>query len=243
MSHIIVIGGGISGLASAALLAKEGHTVTVLEGRDQLGGRAGVWERDGFTYDTGPSWYLMPEVFDHFYKLLGTSADEQLSLVTLDPGYRVYFEGENEPVDISASRDENIEIFEAIEPGAGAKLDAYRGEQAELKRVGAASKESAESMLALTRTGVAAFLGSQIVQGATSAAKAIYEASAAGERLRRLNLDIEPNSCESVAFHDSDDLIDVSVQVGDLLTNKCQRAPSTRATRWTSTSTRRAAPT
>ncbi len=125
MSHIIVIGGGISGLASAALLAKEGHTVTVLEGRDQLGGRAGVWERDGFTYDTGPSWYLMPEVFDHFYKLLGTSADEQLSLVTLDPGYRVYFEGENEPVDISASRDENIEIFEAIEPGAGAKLDAY----------------------------------------------------------------------------------------------------------------------
>ncbi|MGV8969612.1 MAG: phytoene desaturase family protein [Microbacteriaceae bacterium] len=125
MSTIIVIGGGISGLASAALLAKDGHSVTVLEGRDQLGGRAGLWQRDGFTYDTGPSWYLMPEVFDHFYKLLGTSADKQLKLVTLDPGYRVYFEGDDTPVDISASRDENIEIFEAIEPGAGAKLDDY----------------------------------------------------------------------------------------------------------------------
>jgi phytoene desaturase len=125
MSNIIVIGGGISGLASAALLARDGHSVTILEGRSQLGGRAGLWESDGFTYDTGPSWYLMPEVFDHFYKLLDTSADDQLKLVTLDPGYRVYFEGETEPVDISASRAENLEIFEAIEPGAGAKLDAY----------------------------------------------------------------------------------------------------------------------
>jgi phytoene desaturase len=125
MSSFLIIGAGISGLASAALLARDGHTVTVLEARKDVGGRAGSWERRGFRFDTGPSWFLMPEVFDHFYRLMGTSIDEQLALVTLDPGYRVYFEGEKEPLEISASRDENIELFERIEKGAGARLDRY----------------------------------------------------------------------------------------------------------------------
>ena len=127
MSRVVIIGGGISGLASAALLAREGHSVRVFEGRPEVGGRAGLWEDGGFRFDTGPSWYLMPEVFDHFYKLLGTSAEEQLSLVTLDPGYRVYFEGEDEPIDIAADRDENIAVFEGIERGAGARLEKYLG--------------------------------------------------------------------------------------------------------------------
>ena len=125
MSEIVIIGGGIAGLASAALLARAGHSVTLLEKRAELGGRAGVWEKDGFRFDTGPSWYLMPEVFDHFYKLLGTSAEQQLKLITLDPGYRVYFEGESAPLDIAASRDENLDIFEAVEKGAGFKLHDY----------------------------------------------------------------------------------------------------------------------
>jgi len=121
----IVIGGGIAGLASAALLAREGHEVTLLEARDELGGRAGSWEAGGFRFDTGPSWYLMPEVFDHFYRLLGTSAADQLELTRLDPGYRVYFESQAEPVDISADRQANLRTFERIEPGAGAALDRY----------------------------------------------------------------------------------------------------------------------
>src|SRR4051812_46219900 len=100
MSRVVIVGGGISGLASAALLAREGHEVTVVEKKDAVGGRAGSWASEGFRFDTGPSWYLMPEVFDHFYRLLGSSAEEQLSLVTLDPGYRVYFEGVEEPIDL-----------------------------------------------------------------------------------------------------------------------------------------------
>jgi len=125
MTRAVVIGGGIAGLAAAALLAKDGYRVTLLEGRDALGGRVGSWERDGFRWDTGPSWYLMPEVFDHFFRLMGTTAEEQLNLVTLDPGYRVYFEGETEPIDIAATREQNLELFERIEPGSRRSMERY----------------------------------------------------------------------------------------------------------------------
>ena len=121
----VVIGGGIAGLASAALLAKEGHQVTLLEAHDTLGGRAGFWESEGFRFETGPSWYLMPEVFEHFYRLMGTSAAEQLELTRLDPGYRVFFESSPEPVDVRAERADNIRLFESLEPGAGAQLEKY----------------------------------------------------------------------------------------------------------------------
>ncbi len=123
--RIVVIGGGIAGLASAALLASDGHRVTLLEARGGLGGRAGTWERRGFRFDTGPSWYLMPEVFDHFFRLFGTSAAEQLDLTRLDPGYRVYADGYDAPIDVRGSRAENVALFESVEPGAGAALERY----------------------------------------------------------------------------------------------------------------------
>jgi phytoene desaturase len=125
----VVIGGGISGLATAALLAEEGYAVTVLEARDVLGGRAGEWDVDGYRFETGPSWYLMPEVFDHFFRLLGTTAAEQLDLVKLDPGYRVVFEPEHgrpaDVVDVLGDRDRNLAMAERLEPGAGIRLAAH----------------------------------------------------------------------------------------------------------------------
>ncbi|WP_371733973.1 phytoene desaturase family protein [Subtercola sp. PAMC28395] len=127
----MVIGAGISGLATASLLAREGYDVTVVEKQPAVGGRAGLWEKDGFRFDTGPSWYLMPEVFDHFYKLMGTSAAEQLDLSKLDPGYRVLFQDEFKPIDIAASRDENLDLFESIEPGSGVRMAGYLDSAAE----------------------------------------------------------------------------------------------------------------
>jgi 1-hydroxy-2-isopentenylcarotenoid 3,4-desaturase len=124
MSRIVIIGGGIGGLASAALLSREGHEVVLLERNAELGGRAGSWEKDGFRFDTGPSWYLMPEVFDHFYQLLGTSAAAELDLVQLDPAYRVYAEGQ-EPLDVSADVHETLETFEALERGSALKVAKY----------------------------------------------------------------------------------------------------------------------
>lgn len=125
MKRVIVIGGGITGLASAGLLARDGYDVVLLEKQSQVGGRAGSLEVDGFRFDTGPSWYLMPEVFDHFFRLMGTSAAEQLELIRLEPGYRVYFEGHEEPIEIVSDREASVELFERIEPGSGAKLARY----------------------------------------------------------------------------------------------------------------------
>lgn len=121
----MVVGGGIAGLASAALLARDGYEVDLLEQRDALGGRAGSWETDGFRFDTGPSWYLMPGVFDHFFALLGTSTAEQLDLEVLDPGYRVFFEDGSPSVDVRADLASNMAVFEGIETGAGRSLERY----------------------------------------------------------------------------------------------------------------------
>lgn len=124
-STVVVIGGGISGLATAGLLARDGHAVQLLEQQPTLGGRSGRWEAAGFRFDTGPSWYLMPEVIDHWFRLMGSSAADELKLTLLDPGYRVFFEGGQHPVDVPAGRDGAVELFESLDPGSGEALTRY----------------------------------------------------------------------------------------------------------------------
>ena len=123
-ADIVVIGGGFSGLATAGLLARSGHRVTLLEKQEELGGRAGRLHRDGFSFDTGPSWYLMPEVIEHWFGLMGTSTDQKLELADLAVGYRTWFQGHPEPLDMPTG-DGAVAAFESLQPGAGDALETY----------------------------------------------------------------------------------------------------------------------
>lgn len=130
MTRTVIVGAGVAGLATAALLARQGHDVEVFERGDAIGGRAGSVERDGFRFDAGPSWYLMPRVFEHFFELLGTSSAEQLDLRLLDPAYSVFSEPRPDgsptpPLTVPYGQERVEEAFESREPGARAALRAY----------------------------------------------------------------------------------------------------------------------
>lgn len=131
----IVVGGGISGLATAALLAKAGMKVKVFEAREKVGGRAYIWQKDGFKFDMGPSWYLMPDAFDQFFKLMGTTADAELDLVRLDPAYQTRNEGFADPITVWQDLAKNFETFEAIEPGSAKRLRKYLDSAGETYRL------------------------------------------------------------------------------------------------------------
>ena len=130
----VVIGGGFSGLASAALLAREGLEVTLLEAMETPGGRAGEWSHEGFRFETGPSWYLMPEVFERFFSQFGTSAAVELDLIRLDPAYRVFFEGDSVPFELPAEG--ALEALQDLEATPGS-LGAYMESSAEAYRLAA----------------------------------------------------------------------------------------------------------
>jgi len=130
----VIIGAGIGGLGLANLLAKAGYDVHVYEKNNMAGGRAGVKKEKGFRFDTGPSWYLMPEVFAHYYDLLGESVDEQLHLEKLSPAYKVFFE-QQPPVVVTGDIDKDAETFESIEVGAGAQLRKYVAQSKDIYRL------------------------------------------------------------------------------------------------------------
>jgi phytoene desaturase len=121
----VVIGGGIAGLATAGLLAKAGMEVQLFESRDSLGGRAYLWEKDGFRFDMGPSWYLMPDAFEQFFRLMGTSAQQELNLVRLDPAYQTRNEGLGDRIPMPQQVADIKQVFDQIEPGAGQQLGRY----------------------------------------------------------------------------------------------------------------------
>ena len=136
--RVVVIGAGIAGLATAALMLREGWDVVVVEKQRSVGGRAGVLEVDGFRFDTGPSWYLMPEAFDEFFRACGTSTERELDLVPLSPAYRVYNE-DGAFLDVESGVEEVAHLFESIEPGAGERVRAYLARSSDVYAVALSS--------------------------------------------------------------------------------------------------------
>ena len=121
---IVIIGSGFAGLSAACTLAQHGHDVTILEKNDQAGGRARTWTHDGFTFDMGPSWYWMPEVFENFYHQFNKTTSDFYTLQRLDPAYRIYYAG-TEQINVPASLEALVEIFEGKEKGSGTQLKKF----------------------------------------------------------------------------------------------------------------------
>jgi phytoene desaturase len=135
MKKIVVIGAGFSGLSAATSLANLGYEVTILEKNDSPGGRARVFNEAGFTFDMGPSWYWMPDIFENYFNLFGKKVSDYYTLVRLDPSYEVIFEN-FEKISLPAGIENLKTIFEKQEKGAGNQLQKFIDEAAYKYNVG-----------------------------------------------------------------------------------------------------------
>jgi len=121
---VIVVGGGLSGLSAGALLARRGFDVTILEKQARPGGVAGQYKSKGFSFDMGPSWYLMPEVFERFFGLFGKRPDNFFDLIRLDPYYKAFFEN-GETAEVTPDIKATYDLFDRLEHNGGEKLKRY----------------------------------------------------------------------------------------------------------------------
>ncbi len=135
MKKVIVIGAGFSGLSTATQLADFGYDVEILEKNDQAGGRARVFEKDGFVFDMGPSWYWMPDIFEMYFSKFGKKPSDYYNLVRLDPSYSVIL-NQDEVLDLPANFEELKQLFESIEKGSSEKLEEFLKQAAYKYEVG-----------------------------------------------------------------------------------------------------------
>ncbi|PHI20610.1 phytoene dehydrogenase [Lewinellaceae bacterium SD302] len=135
IEQVTVVGAGFAGLSAACHLAKAGYQVRLLEKNDQLGGRARRFEAEGFTFDMGPSWYWMPEVFEEFFNEFGRTASDFYELKRLDPSYEIFF-GDEDRIDVPAGRTALFELFERLEPGSSKNLEKFLSEAEYKYKVG-----------------------------------------------------------------------------------------------------------
>jgi phytoene desaturase len=122
-SSVIIVGSGFAGLSAASFMAKEGWKVTVIEKNNTAGGRAKQLKANGFTFDMGPSWYWMPDVFENYFQKFGKKISDYYSLHRLDPSYRIYWNDgfTDVPADYNAFK----KMVEEFEPGASEQLEKY----------------------------------------------------------------------------------------------------------------------
>ena len=123
MKKVIVIGSGFSSLSAASYLANAGLEVSIFEKNDIPGGRARQLKKNGFTFDMGPSWYWMPDIFENFFQDFGKTTSDFYELERLDPGYQIYFK--DKLLKIYADLNKLCDTFEEIEKGSGRKLKKF----------------------------------------------------------------------------------------------------------------------
>jgi len=123
-SEVTVVGGGFGGLSTACYLADAGADVRVLEKNEQLGGRASRLHAEGFRFDMGPSWYMMPDVFERFFGHFGRQPSDYYDLEQLDPHYRIFFK-DGDRCDARGDPEYMRDLFESYEDGAGEAFDEY----------------------------------------------------------------------------------------------------------------------
>ncbi len=131
---VVVIGAGFAGMSVASFLAKAGYSVTIVEKHNMPGGRARQLKEEGFTFDMGPSWYWMPDVFERYFNQFGKKVSDYYHLTRLDPSYRIYWQ--DGPMEIPADYNKLKELFNSLEPGSGEKLDHFIKEAAYKYEVG-----------------------------------------------------------------------------------------------------------
>lgn len=129
MSEIAIIGSGFSGLSAAAVLSHKGHNVTVYEKNTELGGRARQFNAKGYTFDMGPSWYWMPDVFDRFFSRFNKASSDFYSLKQLDPAFQIILDKEK-VMPIPANWYSLLSLFEEKEKGSSKKLEKFMAEAA-----------------------------------------------------------------------------------------------------------------
>lgn len=122
MKKVAVIGSGFSGLSAATHLAGDGYDVTVFEKNDSPGGRARSFTSNGFTFDMGPSFYWMPDVFERYFQQFDKRVSDYYELIRLDPSYRICFSPDDH-IDVPAHSVEAL--FERLEPGSSTKLRSF----------------------------------------------------------------------------------------------------------------------
>lgn len=153
---VIIVGAGFGGLSAAALLAKKGFNVKVIEKVEQPGGRASVYSDKDFYFDMGPSWYLMPDVYEKFFDQFGKKPEDFFKLERLDPSYRIFFADEK-IIDIAADLEKNYELFDSLEENGAQKLKEYLKSSEELYDF------SIEEMLYKDYTSILDFLNGKLL--------------------------------------------------------------------------------
>ncbi len=135
MKHVVIIGAGMGGLATALRLRHLGFQVTVLEKQGRPGGRSSVIEEQGFRVDIGPTILVMKDTFEEMYRSIGQEIDTRLEFIQLDPNYRVYFHDDTY-IDLYTNMAQLAQEVNKVEPGSAERLFRFIGEGAKKYELG-----------------------------------------------------------------------------------------------------------